>query len=170
MNQLFKQLGLAVTGLVMSVTPSLAATTSTTADLLQHLDENGITIVFNTERCNSGIDGAYQWTGMARRMILCTNENGVDENDHNTVRHETIHAIQHCKNAVYGRPENTPLMEPETVYEVARDVLTFSQINSIKRLYPQDQWLVELEAFAGAEVLSADDLINAFNEWCIAEA
>ncbi len=168
--KLLKQLGLAVTGLVMSVTPSLATTTATTADLLSHLDENGISIVFNSPRCNSGIAGAYQWTGMARRMVVCLGDDGVDADDHNTVRHETIHAIQHCKNAVYGRPATTPLMEPHHVYQVARDVLTFSQINAIKSTYPQEQWLVELEAFAGAEVLSNDDLINAFNNWCLMDA
>ena len=167
---LLKQLGLAVTGLVMSVTPSLASTSATTVDLLNHLDDNGITIVYNGPRCNDGIDGAYQWTGLARRMVLCTNPEGVDANDHNTVRHETIHAIQHCKNTVYGYPSNTPLMDPAKVVEYARQILTFQQINAIKRIYPQEHWLVELEAFAGAEVLSNADLIEAFNIWCVMDA
>ena len=169
MNRLIKRLCLAVTGLSLSITPSFASTTRTTADLLQLMDDSGITIVFNGPRCNSGIDGAYQWTGIARRMILCIDDQ-VDANDHNTVRHETIHAIQHCKNTVYGRPATTPLMEPEQVVHVARNVLTFDEITAIKRMYPQDQWLVELEAFSGAKVLDAEDLMAAFEEWCLMEA
>ena len=167
---LLKQLGLAVSGIIMSVTPSLAYTNATTADLLNHLDDNGITIVYNGPRCNDGIDGAYQWTGLARRMVLCTNPDGVDANDHNTVRHETIHAIQHCKNTIYERPSNTPIMDPEKVIEYAQGVLTFEQINTIKRVYPPEVWLIELEAFTGAEVLSNDDLIKAFNNWCVMES
>ena len=164
--KLLKQLGAALTGLVLSVTPSIAATT---ADLLTLMDESGVTVVVNGPRCRDGIDGAYQWTGIARRMVICTDEL-VTENDHNTVRHETIHAIQHCKNAVLQRPYNTPLMEPNQVIHHAENILTRRQIQSILTNYPEEQWLVELEAFTGAEVLSAKELMTVFREWCLLDA
>ena len=61
-------------------------------------------------------------------------------------------------------------MDPEKVVEYAQGVLTFEQINTIKRVYPPEVWLIELEAFTGAEVLSNDDLIKAFNNWCVMES
>ena len=167
MQKLFKQLGLLVTGLALSVTPSLA---STTGELLELMDDSGITIVLDGPRCEEGIDGAYQWTGIARRMVICTNGEAIDANDHNTVRHETIHALQHCKNSILERPSNTPMLEPNQVIEYAEQVLTRGQIKSILAQYPEDVWLIELEAFAGAEVLTAADLMDLFNEMCLAEA
>ena len=167
MQKLFKQLGLLVTGLALSVTPSLA---STTGELLELMDDSGITIVLDGPRCEDGIDGAYQWTGIARRMVICTHGEAIDANDHNTVRHETIHALQHCKNSILERPSNTPMLEPNQVIEYAEEVLTRGQIKSILAQYPEDVWLIELEAFAGAEALTAADLMELFNEMCLAEA
>ena len=170
--KLLKRLGLTLTGLVLSVAPTFATTTDprTTADLLNLMDESGITVVLDGPRCNQGIDGAYQWTGIARRMVICTHGQPIDANDHNTVRHETIHALQHCKNSILERPSNTPLMEPRKVIEYAEDVLTPGQLASIRRQYPRDVWLIELEAFAGAEVLTAGDLMELFNQLCVMEA
>ena len=168
--KLFQSLALLASSALLSVTPTLASTRSTTADLLHLLDNSGITVVIDNYHCTGDFHGAYHFSGIARRMVICTGDDGFDAEDHDTVRHETIHALQHCKNSILERPSNTPLMEPDEVIAHAEDVLTEAQIKGILNHYPEEYWLVELEAFAGAQVLSAADLMELFNDVCLMEA
>ena len=168
--KLLKQLGLTLTGLLMSVTPSLASTEATTADLLNLLDNNGITVVVDNHRCTGEFYGAYQYSGLARRMIVCTGNDGIGDEDHDTVRHETVHALQHCMNAKRGTDPNTPILEPKKVIANAEKTLNRELIATILDNYPEDHWLIELEAVYGAEIFTASDLMKLFTEYCIAEA
>ena len=168
--KLIKQLALGVAGLFLSVTPSLATVDPHTDDLLDLMNDNGVTVVVDNDECDGRFQGAYQFSGMRRRMVICT-YGTVDANDFDTVRHETIHAIQHCVNTLRGNPLNTPVIEDtDDLLAFAREHLTEQQLQWIVSNYPKEHWLVEIEAFAGAYAYTAYELMEMFETVCIAGA
>ena len=99
-------------------------------------------------------------------MRLCPGQT-VDANDHNTVRHETIHAIQHCVNVARGTNTDTPIIDD------ADDFATFvlanlsqEDIEWVYSMYDESQWLTELEAFAGAKAYTSAELEKLFLDAC----
>ena len=168
--KLIKQLALGVAGLFLSVTPSLATVDPYTDDLLELMDDNGVTVVVDNAECDGSFQGAYQFAGMRRRMVICT-YGTVDAADHNTVRHETVHALQHCVNSLRGNPLNTPVIQDtDDLLTFAREHLTEEQLQWIVSNYPKEHWLVEIEAFAGANAYTSYELMEMFETVCIAEA
>ena len=72
-------------------------------------------------------------------------------------------------NAARGTDENTPIVTNEAQFRAfIVDNLPQHMIKLITEAYPEDQWLVELEAFAGANALSATELEELFLEVCVA--
>ena len=69
--KLFKQLALGALGLVLSVTPSLARVEEGTLELIETLDANGVSVVFNTGSCDGTVHGLYMWSGFRRELVLC---------------------------------------------------------------------------------------------------
>ena len=165
---LLKQLALSAVGLVLTVTPSLAAVEASTRDLLNHLDDNGVKLAFNTDECDGTFYGSYQFNGLKRLMLLCPGDT-VTDIDHNTVRHETMHALQHCVNVSRGTPPTHSIMDPEKLVKYAEEILPESEIEHILGTYPKEHWLVELEASTAAIVFNAGELIELFNMYCVAE-
>ena len=91
-------------------------------------------------------------------MRLCPGRT-VDAGDHNTVRHETIHAIQHCINVARGTSTDTPIIDdPDTFKEFVIANLSQEEIEWVMSVYDESQWLTELEAFAGAEAYTSSEL------------
>ncbi len=162
---LIKSLALGALGLVLSVTPSFARVESGTYELLETLEEGGINIVYRTAACDGTIYGRYEWIGLKRQLVLCPGHT-VDAVDHRTVRHETAHSIQHCMNVALNRPMNTPVLELDKLAEIVNSVLSQETVRSIKAYYPEDEWAVEFEANVVAEIYTADELIDIFNEAC----
>ena len=73
-------------------TPPLARVEASTQDLLKVMMDNGIQVTVNDpEVCDGTYHGKYQWAGMKRWMFLCPGE-VTDAADHDTVRHEAVHA------------------------------------------------------------------------------
>ena len=149
--------------------PSLARVEASTGDLLRVLADNGIQITVNDpESCDGTYHGKYQWAGMKRWMILCPGEE-TDAGDHDTVRHEAVHAIQHCINVARGQTNyNLPIAKPEKVWEMAKELLPPSIIGAIGTNYDEDQWLVELEAAMLARNLSSMEIAELFVNACVA--
>ena len=166
--KLFKQLALGAVGFVLSVSPSLASTQATTLDLINTLEDNGISVVYNTGSCDGTIYGLYQWVGFKRELVLCPGDT-VDAKDHETVRHEVAHAIQHCMNVAHKRPFNTPVMEIDKLVDAVNTVLSEERVREIKSLYPEEEWAVEFEANVVAEVFTVDELIDLFLDACTAK-
>ena len=108
----------------------------------------------------------YRWIGFQREMRLCPGDT-IDAIDHNTVRHETIHAIQHCVNVARGTNTDTPIVnDVEEFKAFVEEYLTPEGISWIMENYDESQWLTELEAFAGANAFTAAELEEMFLSVC----
>ena len=152
-----------------SIMPVAAEVQPGTSSLLETIENSGIVVTYNHPECeNSGYYGSYRWAGFQREIRLCTGDT-IDAQDHNTVRHEVVHAIQHCVNVARGTDENTPIVTDQAKFKAfVTQYLPPEMINQIMKVYPESQWLVELEAFAGAEAMTATELKEVFLEVCVA--
>ena len=110
---MIKQIFAALAGLAIAM-PGQARVESGTYPLIELIGESGIAVRFNNDECESGeFLGVYKHMGMKRAFILCPGET-VDATDHMVVRHEAIHAIQHCVNTARGTSVFTPVIEEES--------------------------------------------------------
>ena len=99
---MIKRMLLAAIAAAACIMPAAAEIQPGTSSLLETMDENGVLITINPKMCDEGrTQGQYRWLGFQREIVLCLGDT-VDAGDHNTVRHETVHAIQHCVNAIRG--------------------------------------------------------------------
>ena len=164
---MIKKILLAAIAAAATFMPVMAEVQPGTASLIETIDENGILVTINHEECATGTyTGQYRWLGFQREMRLCPGAT-VDANDHNTVRHEVIHAIQHCVNVARGTNTNTPVMnDVDELMSWAREHLTMREIEWIQRSYDRSQWLTEIEAFAGARAYTSSELEELFLNAC----
>ena len=164
---MFKKLCVAAVAAMATLIPVGAEVQPGTSSLLDTIDANGILVTINHEECATGTyNGQYRWLGFQREMRLCPGQT-VDALDHETVRHETIHAIQHCVNVARGTNTNTPVMsDVDALMSWAREHLSMRQIEWIQRNYDRSQWLTEIEAFAGANAYTSTELEELFLAAC----
>ena len=140
-----------------------------TESLINTLDANGVLVTINHADCaTNGAHGQYRWAGMKREMRLCPGHT-IDATDHRTVRHEVIHAIQHCVNVARGTSYDHPIItDQDTLKAMVINHLDQETVEFIFRNYDESQWLTELEAFAGAEAYTASELEDLFLQACVA--
>ena len=149
-------------------TPSLARVEAGTADLIKTLQATGVSVVINGSDCSRGAHGSYSFVGMKRQLNLCPG-NDVDAEDHDTVRHETWHAIQHCVNVSRGTHINTPVVtDRDKFVAFVKEFVPQELGQRIIKQYPSKHHAVELEAFAAANAFTAVELQNMFLEACTA--
>ena len=150
-----------------TILPVGAEIQSGTSSLLDTLSANGILVTINHEDClTNGSNGQYRWLGFQREMRLCPGHT-VDANDHNTVRHETIHAIQHCINVARGTSTDTPIIDDTEEFKAfIIENLSQEQIEWVMSVYDESQWLTEWEAFAGANAYTSGELEELFLDVC----
>ena len=135
--------------------PAMARLDDGTYDLLRLVESYGVDIRFNTAICDGSKQGSFKVTKGLPILSLCIDPDNITADDHDTVRHEVWHFIQYCKT-----PESStvlhPLLKDKAKYnELIHYGLSGFTIDSIRSDYPDDHELVELEAFAAAELLSA---------------
>ena len=164
---IIKRLCVAAIAAATTIIPVGAEIQDGTSSLLETLDREGILVTINPDKClTNGANGQYRWLGFQREMILCPGDT-VDADDHNTVRHETIHAIQHCFNVARGTDMDTPIIDdPDDFGKFIRTHLTESEIEWVTEMYDESQWLTELEAFAGAKAYTSSELEKLFLDMC----
>ena len=164
---MIKKLLLAAIAAAATFMPVMAEVQPGTASLLETVEENGILVTINHDEClTNGANGQYRWLGFQREIRLCPGRT-VDANDHNTVRHEVIHAIQHCVNAARRTSTDTPIIaDPDQLLSFASQHLTIQEIEWIQNVYERDQWLTEIEAFAGAKAYTSSELEEIFLNVC----
>ncbi len=135
-----------------------------TTQLLQTLTEYGITIEYNPAHCSNGYAGRYTTDKL---MTLCYRGQPT-ANDFDTVRHETMHVLQHCAALRRGDSRGiVPLaINPTERNQWVSSVLRDGHITEIKRNYPVRAHQIELEAFAGAAHYSASELASLVKSWC----
>ena len=156
-----------IAGLALAV-PGEARLEDGTKPLLELMSSNGIALRYNNSDCTSGeYLGLYRHRGMKRAMVLCYGAT-VDAEDHMVVRHEAIHAIQHCVNTARGTHVLTAVINDDDELMVfTRKHLSEEAINEIKRVYDPTHWRIEFEAFAGMHAYTADELAEMFSQACI---
>lgn len=169
MNRITKMLVGATTGLMLSVAPMLASARvdPNTQDLLKLLQSGGISVYVDSDHCDGTVHGQYRFAGMRREFIVCTGAE-IDATDHDTVRHETVHAIQHCVNAARGTSLFTPVMDYERLTDMVNTHMSAEKVSWIKSVYPEQHWWVEFEAFLIADLASASELMEMFSDACLA--
>ena len=156
-----------IAGLALAM-PGEARLENGTRPLLELLETGGIALRYNSSECSSGeYLGLYRHSGMKRAMILCYGAT-VDAEDHMVVRHEAIHAIQHCVNIARGTHVLTPVISnDDELMAFTREWLSESAIEDIKRIYDPTHWRIEFEAFAGMHAYTADELAEMFTKACL---
>ena len=164
---MIKRIALAAIAAAACIMPAAAEIQPGTSSLLETLDENGILVTINHEECLTGsYSGQYRWLGFQRELRLCPGDT-VDAGDHDTVRHETVHAIQHCVNVARGTNTDTPVINDVTMLmSWAKEHLSQREIDWIQRAYDRSQWLTEIEAFAGARAYTSSELEEMFLDAC----
>jgi hypothetical protein len=164
---MIKRIALAAIAAAATFMPVMAEVQPGTSSLLETIDANGILVTINHEECANGTySGQYRWLGFQREMRLCPGAS-VDARDHETVRHETIHAIQHCFNVARGTSTDTPIIDDaEAFSEFVMANLSPQQVEWIMANYDESQWLTELEAFAGANAYTSSELEELFLVSC----
>ena len=164
---MIKKLLIAAVAAAATFVPVGAEVQAGTNSLLETISNNGILVTINHDDClTNGSNGQYRWLGFQREMRLCPGRT-VDADDHNTVRHETIHAIQHCVNAARGTSTDAPIINnPNDFAEFVMANLPQEDIEWVKSMYPESQWLTELEAFAGANAYTSSELEDLFLDAC----
>ena len=164
---MIKRVLLAAIAAAATFMPVAAEVQPGTASLIETIDENGILVTINHEECATGTyNGQYRWLGFQREMRLCPGRT-VDARDHETVRHEVIHAIQHCVNVARGTSTDAPVMnDVDQLMLWARQHLSMGEIQWIQSSYDRSQWLTEIEAFAGARAYTSSELEELFLGAC----
>ena len=161
---MFKPLAALVAAVTLSV-PAVAKVDQGTTQLLHTLTEYGISIEYNPAHCSNGYAGRYT---TEKVMTLCYTGQPT-ANDFDTVRHETMHVLQHCA-AIRRRDTRgiVPLaINPTERNQWISSVLRRGQIDRIRQNYPTRAHQVELEAFAGAARYSATELASLVKSWCV---
>lgn len=164
--KLLKNITTAIAAVCLSVSPALARVEDGTSDLLKTLSDNGIHITFNSPNCDGTHYGVYRFVGLKREMHLCPG-NSVDAVDHSTVRHESVHAIQHCVNVARGTASNAPIADIPKLVELVNENLSLDTVDYVKSTYPEEHWGVELEANLLELIMSADDIKELFLKACV---
>jgi hypothetical protein len=143
--------------------PALARVDPNSTALLRTLNEYGVEIRYNPPGCDTGYQGMYQ---TSKVITLCYSGQPT-AGDHDTLRHETFHYLQHCAALHRGEPGIVPLaINPSERNQWVSQVLKRGHIEEIQRLYPSQKHQIELEAFAAAYHYSANDLIGMIHAWC----
>ena len=161
--KLLNYLAASAVAAVSMALPALAKVDPNSTDLLQTLTEYGVTVQYNSSACSQGFQGRYS---TAKVMTLCY-KGPPTASDHDTIRHETFHYLQHCAALHRGESGIVPLaINPTLRNQWISQVLRRGHIDQIQQLYPARVHQIELEAFAAAHHYTANDLIGMIHSWC----
>jgi len=146
--------------------PIYATVDAGTPSLIRTAEEYGATFRYNPPGCGRSYAGRYRLSNQT--IDLCyTGAPGA--RDHDTVRHEVWHFVQHCASRRRG---HTRYLVPLSRETAKRNVwvsqyLSASHIERIRKVYKPALHDVELEAFAAARHYSASQIAGVVRQWCI---
>ena len=149
--------------------------------LLNTLHENGVQVWVNhpNQICGDNtIDGAYIVFKDTQNLVVCQDnyDLGNDytvvswtDNDLDTIRHEAFHVIQDC---MVGETDDYTL---DTVFVSTQEVVVHLGIEEAQRIYTtyamrgaNEQVIrLELEAFYAARFMSASEIEQTYNKYCV---
>ena len=144
--------------------PSFSSVDPGTVALLELVESYGVNVRFHTGICDGTKGGSFKVIKGTPILTLCPTDGGA--NDHNTVRHEVWHYIQYCRTP-HTSTVLTPLLKDQQNYaEFISYSLSGFTIERIRSDYPDDHELVELEAFAAAELFDANFIGDQVRNHC----
>ena len=152
-----------------TVLPAAARFDSGTGDLLHLVDSYGVDIQFNTAICDQGKAGSFKVINSVPIITLCIDEDNITADDHDTVRHEVWHYVQYCATPSSSSVLHPLLKDRQKHAEFISYGLSGFTIERIRSDYRDDHERTELEAFAAAELLSAETIGEAFVNHCSAK-
>jgi len=162
---------------VFTVAPAQASTMAAHERLVDTLKDKGITIVLNPPECKLASYAGY-YRSASGRMVVCQTH-GVDgsykqtgwtANDLDTLRHEAHHVAQDCiANGMGNNSLGTIYVKP---FLFARQFFGTTQINNIISVYKNrgasdHVSVLEVEAFAVAEMNNPDQQVADLNKYCL---
>ncbi len=163
LNQSMKQLLSATIAAVTLALPVSAKVDPGTMQLLQTMEEYGVTVSYNPPDCDGSFDGKYS---THKELTLCYS-GAPEANDYDTVRHEAMHFLQHCASIRRGQSRIYPLaVHAGKRMQWIQSIFSPNEISGIKNAYEPRHHHVELEAFAGAEHYSASEITSYIKTWC----
>lgn len=165
MKNLLKSTVAAVSALALSVLPIEAKVDKGTYELIQTVQNLGYTVHVNSAECyNRGYAGMFIPAEGA--IHLCKGKGPADADEHDTVRHEVWHLIQYC-----ATPKTAGALIPWTrdkdlYISRINEALSPRMIDHVIDSYPDNVEIVELEAFAAAQALSAKEIQSILIQEC----
>jgi len=166
---IFTKLTSVLAAVLLTSGPGLARIEDNTDELLDLVSQSGVEVTVNDSiYCLSGqYYGVYAWADDYRGIHLCPGDT-VEPIDHATVRHEVMHAIQHCVNVKRQTSLDTSVLTPEKL-KISADIhLTRRKLEQIAYMYSPEELPIEIEAFLAQELYTATQLMIMYEEHCVA--
>ena len=164
MKNLIKPLVAAVSAVALTLTPVEARVDEGTYELIQTVEELGFQVHINSLNCTPGYAGMF--VPQTESIHLCKGEGPATADEHDTVRHEVFHIIQYCDTPKRARVMHPYTNDKETFVERVTDSLSRREIRHVMDSYPKNVHVVELEAFAAANTLTAKQIQNILIKEC----
>ena len=149
-----------------TVLPSVARVDPGTTDLLKLVDSYGVNIQFNTASCDGSKAGSFKVDNYTPVITLCIDEDNITADDHDTVRHEVWHLVQYCATPATSSVLHPLLKDRQKHAEFISYGLSGLTIERIRSDYRDDHHRTELEAFAAAEIFSAEFIGDQVRRYC----
>lgn len=134
--------------------------------LVELIRAQGITVYLDSDVCETApLDGFY--SGVRKVLVLCNKgSREVTQANLNTLRHETMHIMQDCKDGKLDNKLNTILKQGEAEKILKENGISPERIKSVYNSFGKgDHVPFELEAFAGG-TMPTRVIIKAFNTYC----
>ena len=155
--------GLAAT---FTALPVLSRVDPGTSDLLHLVDSYGVDVRFNTAMCGGENAGSFKVDNYIPIITLCVDSDNITSDDHDTVRHEVWHYLQYCATPKTSNLLHPVLKDRQKHAEFISYGLSGLAIERIRDNYRDDHERPELEAFAAAELFSAEFIGQQVREHC----
>ena len=146
---------------LLMAAPVYAKVDPNTPALVEAAREYATVIIDGPECAKSEYMGAFSLS--ARTIEICTGESYGPE-DHDTIRHEVWHLVQHCVANQENRLE--PVLPEEDLMPWVEAVLSRRRIEWISWNYPASHLLSELEAYTVAQTVSAEKIAEILTKAC----
>ena len=171
--QRFLATALLATTIFGAACPALAISDATAAqhnDPTAALTEVGIKLYLDADLCRTrkGLSGFYHSPSLS--MVLCNNgSKEMTEENLDTLRHESVHVVQDCKNGIKGDRVLQRVLKPGVAQALAAQYgINLDRITEVYRGQGQDDHVVSLEheAFTAAAGMSAATIASAVRIAC----
>lgn len=149
---------------VLSLLPAQARVEENTGALMRLVQSYGVKVEVNPTDCSSGFMGRFVYLPKLK-MQICYQGTKPTAEDYDTVRHETWHYLQWCRNP--RAVALVPLHKDRNAYiQFVHNALDDGALQRIDLNYPQHLRGIEYEAFAAARTYTSTQLMSMVRQYC----